>query len=66
MTGRFGDAWPLGEYWPADGNELCQYSAAGEVACFGAVFRGLRRKYGDRKILWWVIVGILVLLLLCS
>jgi hypothetical protein len=50
-TGRFGDAWPTGEYWPADGSEICQYSAAGEVACFGALFRGLKLTYGQRKVL---------------
>jgi hypothetical protein len=50
-TGRFGDAWPTGEYWPADGSEICQYSAAGEVACFGALFKGLKLTYGQRKVL---------------
>ncbi len=59
-AGRFGDAWPRGEYWPADGSQICQYSAAGEVACFGALFRGLKRKYGQHNVLWWVIVAIAV------
>ncbi len=62
-TGRFADAWPIGEYWPDDGSEICQYSAAGEVASFGALFRGLKRKYGRHKVLWWAIVAIAVVYL---
>ena len=62
-TGRFGDAWPAGGYWSADGSEICQYSAAGEVACFGALFRGLKRKYGQRKVLWWAVVAIIAVYL---
>jgi hypothetical protein len=62
-TGRFGDAWPLGEYWPADGVVINQYGGEGEIACCAALFRGLKRRYGHRKVVWAVIVAIIVLAL---
>jgi hypothetical protein len=40
-----------------------QYGAQGEIACCGVLFRGLKRRYGHRKVLWSVIVGIIVLVL---
>ncbi|HET9061606.1 MAG TPA: hypothetical protein VFN61_16965 [Acidimicrobiales bacterium] len=59
---RFDDAWHPGEYWPATGKEICQYSAAGEVASLGAFFRGLKRRYGNRELLWWLLVGVMSLM----
>ncbi len=63
-TGRFGDAWPFGEYWPADGVVINQYGGEGEIACCAALFRGLKRRYGHRKVVWAVIVAVLILGLL--
>ena len=39
-TGRFGDGWRPADQWPADGVVISQYSADGEIACYGALFRG--------------------------
>jgi hypothetical protein len=62
-AGRFGDAWPPGEHWPADGVVINQYGGEGEIACCAALFRGLKRRYGHRKVVWAVIVAIIVLAL---
>ena len=63
-TGRFGDAWPPGECWPADRVVVNQYGGEGEIACCAALFRGLKRRYGHRKVFWAVIVAVLILGLL--
>lgn len=59
-AGPLGDGWPPGEYWPANSVVINQYTADGEIACFAALCRGLKRRYGDNKVLWWVVVAILV------
>jgi predicted tellurium resistance membrane protein TerC len=41
-----------------------QYGAEGEIACCAALFRGLKRQYGHRKVLWGVIVAVIVLVLM--
>ena len=43
-VGRFGDGWPPGDHWPADGIVINHYGAEGEIACGGALFRGLKRR----------------------
>lgn len=64
LTGHFGNGWPAGEYWAAEGNVINQYSADGEIACFGALSRGLKRRYGAHRVLLCVIVALLLLVFL--
>jgi hypothetical protein len=42
---------------------VSQYGGEREIACYGALFRGLKRRYGHRKVVWSLIVALVVLVL---